>query len=265
MRPPLASWIKLPLPTPSRHNISPSSPFSRRTHPPCLLLPGRSTPPPHFLNLQQQGPPWSWPTPLGRPLLPHGSSPRHSFSSSARRQGGSSVSSHHGARRPCSRAPFFPSDASAPAGLLCPAPFLPSAPAMARTSLVRARAGGPPSPMANLATPPQLRWLVLVELFQGVALPAPWLKPELTPWARPFSTAFCSRELFSPAHRSFSMGMPSLLASKPQQQRSRPPAVPCALLFPWKSAGAMSPSSRLLLLLSSPQNSNRNELAVNLA
>jgi hypothetical protein len=33
MRRPLASWRKLPLPTPSRHNLSPSPPFSRRTQP----------------------------------------------------------------------------------------------------------------------------------------------------------------------------------------------------------------------------------------
>jgi hypothetical protein len=38
-------------------------------------------------------------------LLPHGSSPRHPFSGSARRQAGSSTSPRHGARRPGSRHP----------------------------------------------------------------------------------------------------------------------------------------------------------------
>jgi hypothetical protein len=94
--------------------------------------------------------------------------------------------------------------------------------------------------------------------------PAPWPAPSSSaPWLKPELPASPSLEFYR-AHDSnhkqiflpTSHGRPPLSLSVA--------AVPCALFFslPWKAAAAMSPSSRPLLLLSSPQNSSRSELVV---
>jgi hypothetical protein len=252
MRPPLASWRKLPLPTPSHHNHSPSS--LSADHTPCLLPPPADAPTPSlWFELEQPSSPnrssFLPASPSTRPLdAAHQSSTPAFFLPVSLATGAGALLSPH----PSAQAAPFPAlrmkpDAPAPPAPLNRAPILhgvqqQGAAAHLLSSLRRRPTGRqahanlhqrtgllPPWCSASMDAQPLLPWAPVAEAPTPMARHPCYLLPMVTcPCAPPLP----SRSLFSAREHLPAISLP--MAEHSSMATSRvvgQPSFPCERLL----------------------------------